>query len=237
MKVVITGASRGIGYQTALQLVQKKISLLILIARSADKLAMLENECRHLSHNLEIVSIPYNIEEIFDDNSSVEHLLRKHTDTIDILINNAGYLESIHFEQTEIESARKMFNVNFFAAAELIRQMLPFFRTSSLSHIVNIGSMAGFQGSSKFIGLSYYSASKAALACLSECLAEEFKDRNITCNCLALGAVQTEMLTEAFPRYKAPLTAQQMGAFIADFAINGQKYFNGKTLPISLSTP
>jgi NAD(P)-dependent dehydrogenase (short-subunit alcohol dehydrogenase family) len=103
------------------------------------------------------------------------------------------------------------------------------------SHILNISSMGGFQGSVKFPGLSYYSASKAALACLSECLALEFDELGIKVNCLALGSVQTEMLEEAFPGYKAPIDAKKIGEFIADFAINGNKFINGKIIPVALT--
>ena len=97
--------------------------------------------------------------------------------------------------------------------------------------------MGGFQGSSKFPGLSLYSASKGAVAVLTEAMAEEFKDEGISVNCLALGAVQTEMLEEAFPGYKAPLSADEMGKYIAGFALTGNRYFNGKILPVSVSTP
>ena len=93
------------------------------------------------------------------------------------------------------------------------------------------------QGSSKFPGLSAYSASKAALPVLSECLAEELKDRQVVSNCLCLGAVDTDMLRAAFPGYQAPTSSDEMGAFIADFALNGHRYFNGKTLPVAISTP
>ena len=105
------------------------------------------------------------------------------------------------------------------------------------SHIVNITSMGGFQGSSKYKGLAYYSASKAALACLTECLATEFSEAGIKVNCLALGAVQTEMFEEAFPGYKAPVDAREMGEFIADFALKGHKFFNGKILPVAVGNP
>jgi NAD(P)-dependent dehydrogenase (short-subunit alcohol dehydrogenase family) len=105
------------------------------------------------------------------------------------------------------------------------------------SHIINISSMGGFQGSSKYRGLSYYSASKAAIACLSECLAEEFSESGIRVNCLALGSVQTEMLAEAFPGYKAPVDASEMAHFISDFALNGSKYFNGKIIPVAINNP
>ena len=97
--------------------------------------------------------------------------------------------------------------------------------------------MGGFQGSSKFPGLSAYSASKAALGNLTECLAEEFKEMGIAVNALALGAVKTEMLEEAFPGYVPPVNAQEMAGFMANFATSGHHFFNGKILPVSVSTP
>ena len=104
------------------------------------------------------------------------------------------------------------------------------------THIINIGSYGGFQGSTKFSGLSAYSSSKAALANLTECLAEEFKNFNIAVNCLALGAVQTEMFQKAFPGFSAQSTPGQMAQFIADFALNGHKYFNWKIIPVTVSS-
>ena len=105
------------------------------------------------------------------------------------------------------------------------------------SHILTISSMGGLQGSAKFSGLSLYSASKGALAVLTECLAEELSEQEIKCNCLALGAVQTEMLSKAFPGYTAPLNPEEMAEFIVEFALHGHRYFNGKILPVSLTTP
>ena len=113
--------------------------------------------------------------------------------------------------------------------------MFPVFNEES--HIVNISSIGGVQGSSKFSGLSLYSASKGAISILTECLAEELKESKISVNALALGAVQTEMLAEAFPGYKAPLSATEMAKYIYDFALTGNKYYNGKILPVSISTP
>jgi NAD(P)-dependent dehydrogenase (short-subunit alcohol dehydrogenase family) len=124
---------------------------------------------------------------------------------------------------------------NFIGPASVIRTVIPFMTNES--HIVNISSMGGYQGSSKYPGLSYYSASKAALACLSECLAVEFTGSGIKVNCLALGAVQTEMLEEAFPGYKAPVTASEMAEYISWFALNGHKYFNGKIIPVAVNNP
>jgi NAD(P)-dependent dehydrogenase (short-subunit alcohol dehydrogenase family) len=97
--------------------------------------------------------------------------------------------------------------------------------------------MGGYQGSMKFPGLALYSASKGALAVMSECLAEEFKETGIKVNCLALGAAQTEMLKEAFPNYQPPLSAEEMASFVCDFALRGQSFFNGKILPVALTDP
>lgn len=237
MNILITGVSRGIGYQTARMFAAHKIEKLFLVSRDTSGLSTLEKECRHANHDVEVVTIPYDLEMLVDEDTGLYKSIAEATDQLDIVINNAGYLESRHFEKIDSATATKTFNVNFFAPAELIRQLLPLLRKSPSAHIINISSMGGFQGAAKFTGLSYYSASKAALACLTECLAEEYKRTNIRFNCLALGAVQTEMLEEAFPNYKAPTTAEQMATFIIDFAMNGNKYFNGKIIPVSISTP
>ena len=97
--------------------------------------------------------------------------------------------------------------------------------------------MGGVQNSQKFPGLSVYSTSKGTLITLTQCLAEEFKDSGFKFNCLALGAVQTEMLNEAFPGFKAPVSSEQMGDFIANFYLQGAQYFNGQVIPVSIGSP
>ena len=154
---------------------------------------------------------------------------------VDILINIAGKLITKEFTAITNNEARAMMETNFFGPASVIRTIKPLMPSGS--HIVNISSMGGFQGSTKYKGLSYYSASKAALACLSECLAAEFSESGISVNCLALGAVQTEMFEEAFPGYKAPVGAKEMAEFISDFAIRGNKLFNAKIIPVAVNNP
>jgi 3-oxoacyl-[acyl-carrier protein] reductase len=75
------------------------------------------------------------------------------------------------------------------------------------------------------------------LVILTELLAEEFKESGPSFNALALGAVQTEMLEEAFPGYQAPVSASEMAQYVIDFGLNGQRFYNGKVLPVSSSTP
>jgi len=237
MTILITGASRGIGYELVKQFAAAGQHKIIAVSRDSEKLNRLQTLCNREFPDSEVVPFPFDLENILKPETPFFHELTLITNRIDILINNAGYLKKSDFYAFDSANAAKIFNINFFAAAELIRGLLPFLKKSKKSHIVNIGSMGGFQGSSKFAGLAYYSASKAALAALTECLAEELKPFRISVNMLALGAVQTEMLAEAFPGYEAPVTAKKMATFIADFALNGNHFFNGKILPVSLSTP
>ncbi|HNR42392.1 MAG TPA: SDR family oxidoreductase, partial [Bacteroidales bacterium] len=154
---------------------------------------------------------------------------------IDILINCAGSLTVKDFMDITDSEARMMMEINFFGPAALIKLVVPLMGEGS--HIVNISSMGGFQGSSKYRGLSYYSASKASIACLTECLASELSGSGISVNCLALGAVQTEMFGTAFPGMNAPVMPEQMAGFIAYFAVSGNKFFNGKILPVAIADP
>jgi len=139
------------------------------------------------------------------------------------------------FEETTSEEFENIYKVNVFGVANLTRICLPFLQKGS--HVVTISSMGGIQGSMKFAGLSAYSSSKGAVITLSELLAEEYIEKGIAFNVLALGAVQTEMLEEAFPGYKAPLTAIEMANYIFDFTLTGNKYYNGKVLQVTSSNP
>ena len=155
--------------------------------------------------------------------------------SLDGLVHNAGMLLNKPFEDTLVSDMMEVYKVNVFAASELTRRLLPFFKKGA--HVVGISSMGGIQGSSKFPGLAAYSSSKGALITLFELLAEEFKERGLSFNTLALGAVQTEMLEQAFPGYRASVTPGQMGAYVADFVLTGHELFNGKVLQVSNSTP
>lgn len=228
MNILITGASRGIGRDLAIQLAQNPANDMLVLSRNESRLKELSDQYRNIRHLK------------YDLGRSDTDLLKEALDgweKLDILVNNAGLLVKKPFEQLSASDWERSFNVNFFGPVELIRFCLPLMKNSEQGHILNITSMGGFQGSSKFPGLSAYSASKAALGNLTECLAEELKEENIAVNALALGAVQTEMLAEAFPGFEPPMHSDQMARFIADFVVNGRQFFNGKVLPVSTSTP
>jgi len=237
MNIVITGASKGIGYQLAKIFACNENNTVIAVARSENLLKELKYECIRQDLRSQLKTIAFDIEKPTNVKNALRNEILNYVSSIDILINNAGFLINQPFEEITIDDMHKSFQVNIISHAVLIQDLIPLLKNSTSAHVVNISSMAGFQGSSKFPGLSVYSSSKAALASLTECLAEEYKNDGIKFNCLALGAVNTEMLKEAFPGYDAPLNATQMAEFINDFSLNGFKYFNGKVLPVSLSTP
>ncbi|WP_394421599.1 SDR family NAD(P)-dependent oxidoreductase [Tenacibaculum mesophilum] len=223
--VVITGTSRGIGFELAQQFANQGHQVLAL-SRNTKPL-------EQVSHpNITIISV--NLSNERDLQKTVEFVSTKWK-KVDILINNAGKLVNKPFEQLTTQDFEEVYKVNVFAVAELTKTLLPFMQKGS--HVVTVSSMGGIQGSMKFPGLAAYSSAKGAVITLSELLAEEYKEQQIAFNVLALGAVQTEMLEEAFPGYEAPLSAKEMANYIFDFALTGNKYYNGKVLQVSSSTP
>ncbi|MBI9068017.1 MAG: SDR family oxidoreductase [Salinivirgaceae bacterium] len=236
MNIIITGASRGIGKELVKLFAENVSNKIFIISRNEAKLNELHEYCKKEYKNSQIHSIAFDITETSKIKTLVDDLLSEN-ETIDILINNAGFLVAKPFDQITLADAETIYKVNVLGPLELIKKLIPGLKKAEHAHVVNISSMGGFQGSVKFPGLAAYSSSKAAIASLTECLAEEYKESNIKFNCLALGAVATEMLAEAFPGYEAPTTAKQMAEFIYDFALNGHKMFNGKILPVSKTTP
>jgi NAD(P)-dependent dehydrogenase (short-subunit alcohol dehydrogenase family) len=178
---------------------------------------------------------PAKFDIVHDDYASLVSFIQDRIGSVDILINNAGQLINKSFEETTQLDFVEMLQSNLLGHVKMIHHLLPLL--SENSHVVNIGSMGGFAGSVKFPGLSAYSASKSALHTLTECLALEYAERKIKFNCLALGSAQTEMLEKAFPNYQSPVMAFEMGKYLADFALTGHKFFNGKILPVAVTTP
>ncbi len=223
--VIITGTSRGIGFEMA-QLFANEGHQVLALSRN-------ENAITELKHK-NIISFPFDITKK-EDLKRVDDYLNTNWEAVDILINNAGRLLNKPFLETSSEAFETVYKVNVFGVANLTKLVLP--RMPKNGHVVTISSMGGVQGSMKFPGLSAYSSSKGAVITLTELWAEEFKETGPSFNVLALGAVQTEMLEEAFPGYKAPTTALEMATYITEFALRGHKMYNGKLLQVSNSTP
>lgn len=224
--IAIVGASRGIGMALVELLAADAHNRILAFSRNEEKMLtafdhLINVSCFHLDLSSENLKTDF-----------FEHI--KDIDKIDILINNAGYLVNKAFPELSHTDFIRSYQVNVIGIMECVQAILPKMKTG---HIVNISSMGGFQGSVKFPGLAAYSTSKAALCSFTELFAEEYKGSGIKMNCLCLGAVQTEMLEEAFPGYEAVIKPEEMAKYIAHFALTADKWINGKIIPVSLSTP
>ncbi|MCG8762740.1 SDR family oxidoreductase [Tenacibaculum finnmarkense] len=223
--IVITGTSRGIGFELAQKFANQGHNVLAL-SRNTKPLEVVNHK------NITALSVDLSKN---DDLKKATDFIKKQWNTVDVLINNAGKLINKPFTELTTSDFEEVYKVNVFAVAEITKQLIPFMQKGS--HVVTVSSMGGVQGSLKFAGLAAYSSAKGAVITLSELLAEEYKEQQIAFNVLALGAVQTEMLEEAFPGYIAPLSAKEMADYIFDFSLTGNKYYNGQVLQVSSSNP
>ena len=225
MNVVITGISKGLGRALMNTFIKdEKISKIYGITSSS-----LSDEV--IDHKVTLIKVNF-LEPDFET-----EILKVIEDTpIHILINNAGYLKYEKFTDFNIQNYQKTFQINFQAPATIIHALLTNL-INGKAHVINIGSMGGFQGSSKFPGLATYSASKSALSTLTECLAEEFKEEGVKFNCLALGAVNTEMLRTAFPGFTTDTTPELMAKLIKDFSLNWGLQVNGQVYSMTAGNP
>ncbi len=222
--IIITGSSRGIGFELA-KLFADEGHQVLALSRNSKPISDL--------HHTNISSFPFDLSKESDLEKLNDFL--KGWKTVDVLINNAGKLLNKPFLDTSASEFEAVYHVNVFGVARITQAVLP--KMQKGGHVVTISSMGGVQGSVKFPGLSAYSSSKAAVITLTELWAEEYKETGPSFNVLALGAVQTEMLEEAFPGYQAPTTALEMAEYIKGFALTGNKMYNGKLLQVSSSTP
>ena len=222
--IIITGTSRGIGYEMALQFANAGYNVLALSRKMPQ--ALVDHK------NINCLSVDLSDESQLE---KVENFLSTTWENVDAIIHNAGSLVNKPFQELRQVDFERVYKVNVFAGANLTRICIPYLQKGS--HVVTISSMGGVQGSLKFAGLAAYSSSKGAVITLSELLAEEYKEQGISFNVLALGSVQTEMLEEAFPGYQAPISAIEMAEYIYNFTLTGNKYFNGKVLEVSSTNP
>jgi len=224
--IIITGTSRGIGFE-----------LVKLFSNAGHQvLSLSRNNTPVINLGLKnVTALSFDLSKEEGYNKVSDFISEKWSKKVDILINNAGLLVNKPFQEISKHDWLNVYQVNVFGVAELTKAILPFMNKGS--HVVTVSSMGGIQGSLKFPGLAAYSSSKGAVITLSEVLAEEYKEQQIAFNVLALGAVQTEMLEEAFPGYEAPLKAVEMASYIYNFSLTGNKYYNGKVLEVSSTTP
>ncbi len=226
MSVVITGSSRGIGFELVKLFLNKGEKVIALSRNTQALVNAFADEKRLLPISFDVHNGNY---------EELKEQISRFTPQIDLLINNAGKLVNKPFQELTLTDLQASYGTNVYGPLFMIQNLNHLF--SKNAHIINIGSMGGVQGSVKFAGLAAYSSAKGALAILTECLQEEFKDTDWSFNCLCLGAVQTEMLQEAFPGYKAPISANQMAKHIVNFAFSSGSVIKGKIISVSSTNP
>lgn len=225
--ILVTGASRGIGKATVEALQKLHPGPIVALSRTVIQSQSTEGLLHHLSTDL-------TAEGSLD---AICNWFQQRNWCLAGIVHNAAAMLNKPFTDILSEELQEIYKINVYIPFLLNQALFPLLREGQPAHVVHISSMGGVQGSAKFPGLAAYSSSKGALSVLTECLAEEWKGSGVSCNALALGAVDTEMLKAAFPGYKAPVSAEDMGAYVAGFVCNGHRFFNGKVLPVSLSTP
>lgn len=230
--VLVTGASTGVGRATAKALVQEHHCEVLAVARNKEKLVALAEECHGVGGRLVPLAVDLTSPDAVPEIVRAVGSRRLHG-----LVNNAGGFLKRGLGEWTAQDAQYLFHVNATVPLLMAQALAVRLQGDPPGHVLNIGSMGGFQGSVKFPGLAAYSASKAALANLTECLAEELKGQGVHCNCVCLGAVDTAMLRAAFPDYRAPVGPEEVGSWLARFLLEGHKFFNGKVLPFASTTP
>ena len=184
--VLITGANRGIGLETALTFGREGYRVFATMRRPEEahelKSVLQEEELAITLHPLDV-----------DDDESVEKCFEEvyaEVDNLDILVNNAGIERHGAIENLDIEVFRQVMETNYFGLIRCVKAVLPRMRERRSGCIVNIASVAGHIANSP---LAPYSASKFAVESFSEALAQEVKPFNIRVRIIEPGIINTDM--------------------------------------------
>lgn len=208
--VLITGTSKGIGYDAALQL-----------ARAGyDVIATMRNpDGSDLGASAEAGSLPVTIRQLdVDDDLSVAEVFSEFGD-IDILVNNAGILSCEAIEDESLQKFRAVMETNFFGAVKCCKAVVPAMRKRGSGCIINITSVAGLAA---FAPDAAYSASKFALEAFTEILAQEVNAFGVRVALVEPGIITTSMTTTALPAYRSD-TIYPQGRRIHAFFKNAAK--------------
>ena len=223
---LITGASGGIGYELA-KLFARDHHSLVLVARSADKLAQIASELQTRGVSVKTVALdlaePPAPKFLFDQ-------LQREGIAVDILINNAGFGALGKFAQMPDDQIFGQINLNITALTQLTKLFLPPMLARRTGRIMNVASTAGFQPGPL---MAVYYATKAYVISFSEAIANELKDSGVTVTCFCPGATHTGFAKRA-GNDKSRLF-KQLGAMNADkVALDGYRaLMEGRTLAIS----
>lgn len=211
--VIVTGGGRGIGAATAKRLAQAGARV-VVASRTLSQVQDVAKEIEQLHGRGRALAVEMDV----SDEKSVKHLFaesRSAFGPLDVLVNNAAIVTLGAFSDLPVEEWDRTQAINvrgsYLCAREAFAQMRESGRGGA---IINISSLGGIQSTQKFKGLSAYVVSKAAVIGLTESLAVEGREFGIRVNCVAPGAVDTEMLRQAAPFLKTETTPDDVAKII-----------------------
>ncbi|GHT22049.1 glucose dehydrogenase [Planctomycetales bacterium] len=195
-RILITGASSGIGAALAVQLAHEGADI-VLLARREERLKHVAERCGS-QHKVEIIAGDVT------DSAVRQRALQTSVEKfggLDILVNNAGAGTTALLENTTAETVRRLFEVNFFSMLELTQLALPELKKGNEPLVVNLSSIVGLRGVPHY---GVYGAAKFAVAGLSESIRAEFNQHGIGVLCVCPGTTQTEFFDVLYQSDSAP---------------------------------
>ncbi|MBF0862261.1 SDR family oxidoreductase [Gluconobacter kanchanaburiensis] len=222
--VVITGASSGLGAETARHLADHGATV-VLGARREERIRDLAQDITAKGGKALAV------ETDVTDRNSVQNLIETAVSTygrVDVLLNNAGVMPLSPLENLRVDEWDLMIDVNIKGVLYGIAAALPHMKTQKSGHIINVSSVAGHH---VFESSAVYSATKFAVRALSEGLRAEVKPYNLRTTIISPGAVQSELLNGIHDA----ATAQQLQSFVPDIAIGADSF--ARCVAFAISQP
>lgn len=231
---VITGASRGIGAAIALKLAQEGANIAVIYNGSEEKANAVVEKAK--SHGVKAIAYRCNVAD-FDACGELVKQIAEDFGTFEILVNNAGINRDMLMLQMKEDDFDSVVDINLKGAFNMIRHSYRQFMKQRYGKIINVTSVAGVMGNA---GQTNYAASKAGLIGLTKSVAKELAGRNVCCNAIAPGFVETDMTerfkenpetTNAIPlkRMGKPEEVAALAAFLADSASD---YITGEVIRI-----
>ena len=229
---IITGSGRGIGKETAIQLVDN-VRNLVVCSRTQHEINSVVKEIESINKQVNVLGLRCDVHISSQVNSLVHSVVDKFgSETIDILVNNAGVVFDKKLLDTSEDEWDQTIDTNLKGAFLFTKAVLPYMIKRNSGVIVNVNSGAGKIG---FSDLSSYCASKFGLAGLAESLALEVKSYNIRVMTIFLGEVATKMLQDYDYNYyeknkNKVLSPQKVAAKIVEMILDIKKYKNGESV-------
>lgn len=187
---VITGGSRGIGKEICLKMAERGADIVIVYSKNEDKARIATEEISKFGHK--VIAYKCNIANDEEVKKMIDEIIKKFK-KIDILVNNAGICDDSLAFNMSYSSFNRVIQTNLIGTFNMIHHTYFNFIKNNSGRIINISSVVGINGN---VGQANYSASKAGIIGLTKTIAKELGRKNVTCNVIAPGFIDTDMTSE-----------------------------------------